>query len=156
MRGLHQILAQEVVECANEEREDAVFGCHYGTKASHPPIAPAAGEPWVFAPATGGSSSAPAASVLGSRPPDRKRNFLPHSTTLPRSPCPDSHQVVWRGIPWPAFGANAKRRSHPPRGEGRRLARAKKFASAGHCGTRTMPALDMVHYFCHNRTIGSY
>ena len=44
------------------------------------------------------------------RPPARQRNFLPHSTTLPRGPCPGADPAEWRGLPAPTCAVNAPRK----------------------------------------------
>ena len=86
---------RRVVECGGEEREDAAFGRRHGTRSTHPPVAPAAGEPWIFGPATACAASAPGACVMGPPLPARQWNFFPHSTTLWSCPCRGTDQADW-------------------------------------------------------------
>ena len=56
------------VECGGGKREDAARGRRHRTRALHSPVAPAAGDSWIFGPATGCGASAPGAWVMVPRP----------------------------------------------------------------------------------------
>ena len=145
-----------VVACGGEVREDAAQGgYYYGIQSTHPPLAPAAGEPWIFGPATECATSAPGAWATGPHPSARQRNFLPHSKPRPRGPCPGTDHAEWRALPRAAFGANTPSRSWLQCGVGGGLVGAGRFTSKKVAGGNVSPCLRPDIKLMHRRRLST-